>query len=884
MTLAGPPVPEKVVAPGGVHRVVLRNGLTLLVRRDDSAPVVAIVTYVKAGYFDETDDVIGISHVLEHMFFKGTARRGVGAIAQETKASGGSLNAHTIYDHTSYYTILPAASFARGLDIQADAYAESLIDAGELANELEVIVQEAKRKNDNPSAVASETLYELLHDSHRIRRWRIGQEPGLRALTREALVRFYRNFYRPSNTILSIVGDVDVDDVVRQVERTYGSLPDAPVVRHPGPEETATPGFRYREWEGDIARTQLIFGWRTPGTLDADTAALDMLAVVIGAGRASRLYRAVRERQLASSISAHNYTPRDIGVFMVHAETSPETTAAASKAVWAQIVDVREAGLGVHELERARRIVESRWVRRLESMEGQASHLAEWEALGDFALGDRYFERLLTVRTGELQDVARRYLSIDRAGVAVYRPRNAPTVAVEAGAMRTLLGRTSAEPLPPSPPRAAVPTLSVPLGSPAREAEVLGVRVYRTANGVPILIRRRRGAPITYLGVFALGGVSEEGVEHGGLTTLLARTATKGTERRTAVQIAEDSELLGSSIISSVGSEGFGWTISVPTQHTEAALELLADVVQHATIPDDALETERAVAVSDVAMLRDDMYRYPMRLATEAAFEGHPYGASTLGSEISLERITVGDVRMWHRRRVLEAPLVIAVVGDVDPDGAAGSVARSFPALRLAEPATVVPPAWPSASVTRAEQRDKAQTALAMLFPGPARRDPARYAMQLVAGVASGLGGRFFEQLRDKQSLAYTVHAFSSARRLAGTFAAYIATSPASEETARQGLLSEFAKLRDEPVTAEELARAQEYAVGSHAIQQQSGGSVLGEIVDAWLHGNGLDELGEFESRVRALTPHDLQAVAQRYFDPSKRAEGLVRGRAAASA
>src|SRR5688500_15474014 len=115
MTHSSTIAPHALAATGGVHRVILPNGLTLLVRPDESAPVVAIVPFVKAGYFDETDDVIGIAHVLEHMFFKGTARRGVGAIAQETKASGGSLNAHTIYDHTSYYTILPAASFERGL-------------------------------------------------------------------------------------------------------------------------------------------------------------------------------------------------------------------------------------------------------------------------------------------------------------------------------------------------------------------------------------------------------------------------------------------------------------------------------------------------------------------------------------------------------------------------------------------------------------------------------------------------------------------------------------------------------------------------------------------------------------------------------------------------
>src|SRR5690348_4149952 len=140
------------IEPASVQRTVLPNGLKVLIKPDFSAPVVAIVTFVSAGYFDETDDVVGIAHVLEHMYFKGTPSRSVGAISKETKSAGGYLNAGTIYDRTSYYTVLPAASFARGLDIQRDAYANSVIDAEELAKELEVIIQEAKRKADNPSA------------------------------------------------------------------------------------------------------------------------------------------------------------------------------------------------------------------------------------------------------------------------------------------------------------------------------------------------------------------------------------------------------------------------------------------------------------------------------------------------------------------------------------------------------------------------------------------------------------------------------------------------------------------------------------------------------------------------------------------------------------
>ncbi len=235
-------LPSTALPATSVVRTRLANGLTVLVRRDPSAPVVAIVTFVRAGYFDETDDVVGISHVLEHMYFKGTPRRGVGEIAKETKAAGGYLNAGTIYDHTSYYTVLPSSSFDAGLDVQSDAYAHSLIDSDELARELEVIIQEAKRKADNPTAVATETLYELLHDRHRIRRWRIGREPGLRALRQDDVVGFYRNFYRPGNTILAIVGDVDPDEVLADVNRRYGALAAGDPTRTPGPNEDGAGG------------------------------------------------------------------------------------------------------------------------------------------------------------------------------------------------------------------------------------------------------------------------------------------------------------------------------------------------------------------------------------------------------------------------------------------------------------------------------------------------------------------------------------------------------------------------------------------------------------------------------------------------------------------
>ncbi|HEV2018467.1 MAG TPA: pitrilysin family protein [Gemmatimonadaceae bacterium] len=856
---------------------MLPNGLTVLVQEDRSAPVVAIVTHVNAGYFDETDEQQGLAHALEHMFFKGTKKRGVGDIAKETKASGGFLNAHTIYDHTTYYTILPSSGFAKGLDIQADAYGNSVIDSAELAKEMEVIIQEAKRKSDSPSAVATETLYELLHDAHRMRRWRIGREPGLRSFTRDRMNAFYRNFYRPSNTVLSISGDVDPADALRRVTDLYGSLEAGKPARAPGPREPEHDGFRYRELTGDIAQSQLVLGWRTPGTLDPDTPVLDVAAAILATGRASRLYRSVREKKLASSVSAYDYTPGELGVFVVHAETEPENTAEAAGAIWDQMHQLRVGALEEHELERVRRIFEARWVRRLETAEGRANYLAEWEALGGWRLGEEYFRRFMSASADDVQRVARKYLAEQRVAALIYRPETSPVVAQDGADMQRVLGAGRSERLESIPPRAVLATPPEKEGA-EFEKEEAGVSVFRTARGIPVLVRRKVGTPIASIGIYIVGGAVEEEENEAGLTLLTARTMLKGTTTRTAAQIAEDSEMLGGTISASAGSDSFGWSFSVPNARLSEALELLGDVVQRPTIPEDSFETERAVALSSVAMLRDDMYRYPTRLASSVAFGSHPYGRPVMGTEESLRAISVGQAREWHRSRVLESAAVIGIVADVDVKEAADLVAREFGVLDPKKSPKVGKPRWPKSVKIAAESRDKSQTAIALAFPGPSRSDEDRFAASLVGTVASGLGGRFFDELRDRQSLAYTVHAGLSEKRMAGVFVSYIATSPEKEGIARSGLLAEFAKLRDQPVGDDELSRAKQYTIGTHAIAQELGAAVLAEMLDAWMFGAGLQELTEYEARVRSVTAEAMRDVARRYFDPARRVEGIVRG------
>jgi zinc protease len=864
----------------------LENGLTVVVREDHSAPVVAIVTHVMAGYLDEPDNQVGIAHVLEHMFFKGTERRGPGELAQETKLAGGYLNAGTIYDYTSYYTVLPSSSLDLGLDIQCDALRNSRIDAEELRKELLVIIQEAKRKLDNPGALVSESMYELLFRKHRIRRWRIGKEEQLRKFTDDDVRGFYRRMYQPSDIILTVAGDVDADAAFELVERMYGDMPPGKAPHDHGPAEPGHDAFRFRDLDGDIVQTHLEWGWQTQPTTHPDTPILDLLSVVLGQGRASRLYRGVRERGWVSSINAYNYTPTELGVFAIGAELLPEDVTSALRGITLCIAELTDSGVGADELERARNIIEARVLRQTETMEGQARMLAEWQALGDWRLAQNYLDALFNATPEDVTRVAREYLQADQSALMIYRPRGSAAVKLDAEDLRAQLRAGAAEFSTAAPDAHAVGAVpAAPAerghGTAVREINVEdGVHFFEVEDGARIAVMPRHAAPLVSIACAYAGGAARDTLDKAGLTSLMGRVSIKGTKTRTAAILAAESESLGGSISPSVSSDMLMWSTSLPSRHFDAGLDLLADATLHATFPEEELERERKIALSDLDQIRDDMYQYPMRLFLQAAFAEHPYGYSVAQTETALTRTTREDVLARHRGLVGGQPALIVVVGDVDPGIAAARVAEHLERRDVgngARPARAVA-TWPREKRRAAEHRAKNQTALVLGFPGPLRSNPDLYPLQVLSNIASGLGGRFFEELRSRRSLAYTVSAYPVARAEAGAFVAYIATSPEREEEARTSLLEEFQRFVDEDVSHDELMRAREYMLGTWKIRRQTNGSHLSDLADVLLVGRGLQELREYVPSVSAVMPKDIREVAAKYFDPARLVEGIVRG------
>lgn len=872
---------ESLLQRQPTHGRRLDNGLTVIVREDRSAPVVAVVTHVKAGYFDEPDSLVGISHVLEHMYFKGTERRGAGEIARETKAAGGYLNAGTIYDRTSYYTVLPSWSLEQALDIQSDALQRSAIDDEELRKELLVIIQEAKRKLDNPAAVAQETLFETMFDVHRIRRWRIGTESMLAGFTRDDVWQYYRNLYRASNTVLVIAGDVEAERAFELAERHYGGMPAGEPVRDAGSDEPAREGFRSRELDGDITQTYLELGWHTPGTLHEDTPALDVLAVVLGQGRASRLYRSVRDEGLVASISAYNYTPTSVGVFGIGAECDPPDTDAALGRMGAVLVDALEHGFDAAEVERARNVIEARLLRRLETAEGQATLIADWQALGDWRLADEYFAKVMSATPDQLHDAARRYLRPERLTLLAYRPRSAPPFGASGDALRQqVFGGTHAAAAPAiGAPAAAAPAVRTGGRLTPQRVED-GVHSYATDEGARIAIKPRRTVPLVSMALYCRGGVLPERASTAGLTGLMVRTSVKGTRYRSGAQLAEETESLGASISPGVSADVIEWSVSIPVRHALRGLDLLLETALEPAFPAEEAERERKITLSDLEQVRDDMHQYPLRAALAAGYGEHPYGFRLEQIEHSIRTADLAALGPWHQDRVLSGAPHVFAVGDIaDPDELAAHIAARLD-RRLQPPQGLETRAagWQGGSEI-VEERDKAQTSIVLAFPGPPRNHDDLYALQLMSASVAGLGGRLFEELRSRRSLAYAVSAAPMPRWVGGSFVAYIGTAPEREQEARELLLHELVRLGEAPLEEEELERARRYLIGAWQIRQQTHSRQLADLAHALLIGEGLAELRAFEARIRGVTAEQIRAAAARWLRPDQAVVSVVRGR-----
>lgn len=399
----------------------LSNGLTLIVRENHDVPVATADIWVRIGSADETPEIGGISHFLEHMMFKGTQRFATGQIEREIENVGGQSNAGTSYDFTHYYITLPSANIERGVEMLAEMIGRSQLDPEELEKERLVILEEYRRKWDNPTAVLFEDVYDQLFEDGPYHYSVIGTEDTIRSITRDQMADYYRRHYAPANAVLILTGDVTQDEARAMAEKYFS--PDTrafdPLVPEPVPNKVAAAKCHHRE-RPTGGELYLAVACAAPPSTELDTIVpLDVAQFILGQGRASVLFRDLKEeRGLASTISCHLLNNRHESVFLVWASCKPENRDELVAAIREHLDRFAAEAVSAEQLNRAKRLIRSGHLFSQETTGSMSSELGYYYTLtGSTEFFDGYLDRLDALTSEDVQlafkDMRERYELIE---------------------------------------------------------------------------------------------------------------------------------------------------------------------------------------------------------------------------------------------------------------------------------------------------------------------------------------------------------------------------------------------------------------------------------------------------------------------------------------
>ena len=864
---------------GQTTKVVLQNGLTVIIQEQQAVPLTSITTFVKAGYFDENDRISGISHVIEHMFFKGTEKRAVGEIARQTKALGGYLNAYTFYDRTVYHAVVPAENAKQALEIQSDALWNSVFDAGELKREIEVVLQENNRKLDNPAAIASEKLYATAFEQHRKGRWRIGTPEGLRALTRDDVVAYYTNHYSPSNIILTIVGRVSVEEMLAEVVKLYGGVADVAGEFDEGPAEAVQTAERYAWQRGPIEQSHVAIGFHGPDILSADARALEVLASILGDGRASILNQYVRdEKGLITSGSASHHAYRDLGFFEIDFETGKPLEAQIG--VLAELENIKTYGVTNEAVGRARTLIAQAHYHHLETVEGVGEDLGLYEALGDWKKSAEYIAAIQKVTPADVVRVAKQYLTTENLSAFEYLPESETRITTDEEYRQLVLDRVQA-----ATEQRTINELPVTAEIPSNGDDVIHdlvkpIQRRSILRGPDVYIVEDHRLPLVSFGIFYPGGRLYESEKNAGITELMLRTAIRGTKRFNSADISRRLENAGARIQVVNDPDFFGYILDGISGKMDQALDVLMDALQTPSFQQDDIDREKTLQAARIKQLRENNYSYPVSLFMRTLFGEHAYARPSIGSEESLKTITRDDLDAWFNTN--QRPLVPMIIIDGDTNGTAlvAPIADALTNedLHVRDISSLPSPATPKGTREAVESAPRQQTALIYGFPGVRRAAPDRYTLTVLENILSGLGGRFFEAIREKQGLAYTVRTANAMYSRSGAILTYTAFSPENEMKVREALDAEFARLLKDGVTDEEVQKGIAYSVGEHEIALQTRVGTVLEYARSIYGGSGVQDVQSYSSFIRKVTTAQVRVASRVYLDPAMRTIAVVRG------
>lgn len=823
----------------------LDDGQTVIIKQVKNNPIVTIDTWVKTGSINENDQNNGVSHFLEHLFFKGTTLHAPGDFDRILESKGAETNAATSKDFTHYYVTIPSKYFDMALDLHADMLLNPLIPRKELEKERKVVMEEIAKDSNNPTEKVVDNMNDMLYTTHPYKRKVIGTNDIIGKISREEILAYYNTHYGPQNMVTIIIGDVDPQHALAKVKEDFKTAP-RKIVKNINKAEKPLAAKKIKVDYQPVQSGYLMIGYRGASVFNNDTFALDVLATILGDGRTSILYQAIKEqKQLAFSISANNSTFREDGIFSIEANYTPEDADKLQKAIFEEIAKVKKQGITPEQLNLAKSIIERDTYYSRESISNISSEIGYTTILSDNPkYYDEYLANIKKVTLSEVKAVANKYLDENRSAVSVVLPEKEKTAEVSAT------------------PKTVHSAKLI--------KEDATTKKYAMDNGATLLVIPNDLNDIVAMSIYAKGGCFLEKIA--GTADVTASVMLKGTQKYSSLELAQMLEENGIKISPSASADSFSIDVLTTKAQLPKTLELLNEVVNNATFDDYEIGKTITTKLNSIKESRD----VPMNLALEEyrslIFEGSVYSNGPKLYEKTLPKIQREDIVEYYNTIFNPKNMVISIDGNVNTNDVAGQLSEMFQPKNCAEfdysaYASKIYPITAKTVVQNIADLKTAWIIMGWQAAGVQSQKDSATLQVINAILGSGMSSRLFRNVRDQEGLAYQIGSSYSPKILKGAFTLYIGTNPKTAELAREKMLDEINRMKTEFVSDKELQEAKDKILGNYVLSQETNLDKASAVGWFEASGRGFEFKDKYEKLINEVSASDIIEIANKYFN-----------------
>lgn len=823
------------------------NGHTVIVKQVSSNPIVIIDTWIKTGSINENDKNNGVSHFLEHLFFKGTEKNPLGTFDKLLESKGAVTNAATSKDFTHYYIKIPSKDFDLALNLHADMLLNPAIPQAEMDRERLVVIEEIAKDKNSPNDLVYDNLNELIYKVHPYKRQVIGTKEIIENITRDEIFDYYKKHYSPENMITIVVGDVEPNETAKKVQHAFTISP-RKLEKHCYKKEPPITTQRIKEEKFDCNSAYMMIGFRGTNAVHKDEFALDVLATILGDGRSSRFYQNIKEqKQLTNSIGASNGSFKDDGIFYISANFEPQNKENLKKAIFDEIKNVQQYGVTEAEVEKAKNIIERDTHYSRESISNIAMEMGYTVTItGDDKNYNGYLDSIKKVTAEDVNRVARKYLGENKSAVSVVMPKT--YVETEQCKCEEQQKKHNAKLI----------------------KTAYNTNKYILDTGSTLLINKNNTNDIVAFAIRARGGEFFEKIC--GTANIMSSTMMKGTKKYSQIELAKVLDESGIKISPASSPDDYILNIVTTKQQIPLTMELLNEIVNNATFDDTEIEKTRKLMAENIKSSRDVPIKRAMEEYNSEIFAGSLYSNTTKQLEKALPKIKKSDILDYYKTIFYPQNLIISVNGDVDEQYIINQMSEIFNSKQgkkftFAEHKNDIPKRTAIKKITTPIK--DLQTAWIFIgWQTDGVQNLKDYAtLQVIDSfLGTGMSSRLFVRLREQQGLAYQIGSGFSPNVLRGKFTLYIGTNPKNVNKSIDNMLKQIDILKKERVSEKELQEAKDQLIGHFVMALETNLDKAGALAMYEVTDRGFDFVEKYTKLIQEVTAEDVKRVANKYF------------------